>query len=111
MYEAGWGVKVTSWRTHCKRGLKDWATQYGVFIATDEYYHQVTFLEGGRFSNPLNLSNRVSAKSRLSPARAAEERERLKAELQMQLRELQEAAALKAARKAQSEKEFARGRR
>lgn len=116
MHEAGWAVEVISWRTHCKRGLREWATTNGVFVPLDDYYDQVTFLEGGRFSNALNLSSRVIARPRMSKEKIAEEKAKLAAELQIralqkQLQELQDAAANKAAKKAKYEKAFNRGRR
>lgn len=116
MHQAGWGVEVISWRTHCKRGLREWATTNGVFVPLDEYYDQVTFLEGGRFSNTLNLSNRVVARPQISREKMAEEKAKLEAQLQIQslqrqLQEFQEIAASKAAKKVKYDKAFKRGRR
>ncbi len=116
MHASGWGVEVLSWKTHCKRGLRDWATANGAFVALDDHYNSVTFLEGGRFSDPLNLTNRPISTARLSPAKAAEEKARLKSEMEMQalkdqIQAMQEASAAKAAKKAKHDKAFARGRR
>ncbi len=116
MHEAGWGVEVISWRTHCKRGLRDWATANGVFIALDEYYDQITFLEGGRFSNALNIRERPVARPRLSREKIAEEKAKLAAdhqilELQKKVQELQEVATKKSEKKAKYEKFYNRGRR
>lgn len=116
MYQSGWGVEVLSWRSHCRRALRDWTNQHGAFVALDDYYDQVTFLEGGRFSNALNIASRPIARARLSPAKVAEEKARVAAELKIQslerqLREMQEAVATKAARKAKHDKAFARGRK
>jgi hypothetical protein len=116
MHGAGWGVEVLSWKTHCKRGLRDWAIANGVFVALDDHYNSVTFLEGGRFSDALTLQNRPVSTARLSPAKAAEERARRESEREMealkeQLRALTEANATKAAKKAKHDKAFARGRR
>lgn len=114
MHEAGWGVEVISWRTHCKRGLREWATTHGVFISLDDYYDQVTFIESGRFSNALDLSARTLAQSRKSREKIAEERAKLAADLQIQslqrqLKEMQDAAAIKAAKKAKYKKAYSRG--
>lgn len=116
MYTAGWGVEVISWRTHCKRDLREWATKNGVFVALDEYYDQITFVEGGRFSKPLNLSTRPIARPRLSRERIAEEKAKLTSEhqileLQKKVKELEEAAASKAGKRAKYERSYSRGRR
>lgn len=116
MHSSGWGVEVLSWKTHCKRGLRDWATTNGIFVALDDHYESVTFLEGGRFSNPINLANRSVTTVRRSPARAAEEAAKLQANMEIeglkrQLREAQEASAAKSAKKAKYAKSFARGKR
>jgi NYN domain len=116
MHAAGWGVEVVSWRTHCKRGLREWATNNGAFVALDEYYDSVTFQEGGRFSNAIDLSTRPLSTPRLSPAKAALEKAQLQAAVQVEslkreLQELQEAAAVKASKKAKYEKSFSRGKR
>jgi hypothetical protein len=116
MHTAGWGVEVLSWKTHCKRGLREWAMTNGAFVALDDHYNAVTFIEGGRFSDALNLANRPASSARLSPAKAAEEKARLQSEMQMQalrdqLQALQDANATKAARKSKHDKAFARGRR
>ena len=116
MHASGWGVEVLSGKTHCKRGLREWAANNGAFVALDDHYSSVTFLEGGRFSDALSLVNRPVSTARLSPARAAEEKARLQAEMQLQalrdkLQALQDANAAKAAKKAKHDKVFARGRR
>ena len=116
MHGEGWGVEVLSWKTHCKRGLREWATANGAFVALDDHYNSVTFLEGGRFSAPLNLVNRPVSAARLSPAKAAEEKARLESEMQMQalrdhIKALEDASAAKAAKKAKHDRAFTRGRR
>ena len=116
MHASGWGIEVLSWKTHCKRGLREWATNNGAFVALDDHYNSVTFLEGGRFSDALSLVNRPVSTARLSPAKAAEEKARLESEMQMQalrdqIQALQDANAAKAAKKAKHDKAFTRGRR
>jgi NYN domain len=116
MHAAGWGVEVISWGSHCRRALREWATTNGIFVALDDHYEAVTFLEGVRVVKSLDLSKRSLSKPRLSPARAAEERARLQSEakiaaLERQVEELQDAQATKAARKKRHEKRFARGRK
>jgi hypothetical protein len=115
MHAAGWGVEVLSWRTHCKRGLRDWATNNGIFVALDDYYEEVTFREGGRFSNHINISARALSRPRLSPSRIAEDLAKAKSEVEIaslkrQLDALQTIANEKAARKAKYQRGFSRGK-
>lgn len=116
MHDAGWAVEVISWRTHCRRALRDWSTANGVFVALDDHYEAVTFLEGVRAAKKLDLSARAVAHPRLSPAQVAEQKARLEsqakiAELQRQLKELQDAEAKKEKAKAKYDKRYARGGR
>lgn len=116
MYAAGWGVEVLSWQTHCKKGLREWANKNGIFISLDAYYDSITFIEGGRFSNSLNLSSRPVATTRISPTQAAEKKVMTEAQrqielLQHQLREMQEATAAKSIKRSKYEKTYARGKR
>lgn len=53
MYRGGWNVEVISWSAACHRGLRAWAEEHGHFVALDDYYESVTFLEHLRFAKPL----------------------------------------------------------
>jgi hypothetical protein len=113
MHKAGWGIEVVSWKSHCKRALREWATTNGVFVSLDDYYESVTFLEGRRFAKPLDLSKRTLSKARMSPMRAAEHRALQESEarivdLERKLKELQEAQATKAAKKASYDRRYSR---
>lgn len=57
----GWAVEVLSWRHSCSAALRAWAEEHGVFVALDDYYDQVTFLEFGRLSKPLSMVRRAKA--------------------------------------------------
>ncbi len=106
MYSAGWGVEVISWNDSCKRTLREWASANGVFIALDDYYDSVTFLEGGRHVSALNLKHRRMARPRTSPIRKAEERAKRQYEAEIEKMKL-EVEALRnqqAAKKAKREK-------
>ena len=99
MHAAGWGVEVLSWQKHCRRALREWATLNGVFVPLDEYYDSVTFLEGGRRSKPLEMSERPKSRPRVSPAARAELTAKAEAEAQAQAQVLalqQELETLKA---------------
>jgi len=115
MHEAGWAVEVVSWRSNCRRALKEWATANGAFIALEDYYEAVTFLEGVRAVKRLDLSKRVLATPRLSPIKAAEEKAKRESDaqiaaLQRELKELKDAEAAKVKAKARYDKRYARGR-
>lgn len=45
MRRRGWRIEVLSWRHSCNRGMREWAEANGSFIALDDYYDHVTFLE------------------------------------------------------------------
>ena len=67
MHNKGWRIEVLSWRHSCSRRMREWAEQNGFFIALDDYYESVTFLEppapgrplaDPRDAAPLDLSGR-----------------------------------------------------
>ncbi len=67
MRSRGWRVEVLSWRHSCNRRMREWAEEEGVFIALDDFYDSITFLEppapgepvdSPRHSAPLDLSVR-----------------------------------------------------
>ena len=49
MHKRGWRVEVLSWLHSCNRGMREWATENGLFVALDDYYDAITFREP---SNP-----------------------------------------------------------
>ena len=67
LHRRGWRIEVLSWRHSCNRRMREWAEDNGKFIALDDYYHSVTFLErpepgeplaNRRYTSPLDLSQR-----------------------------------------------------
>lgn len=63
-----WRIEVLSWRHSCNRRMRDWAEENGDFIALDDFYNSVTFLEppapgqpvaNPRFAEPPDLSRRA----------------------------------------------------
>lgn len=44
----GWQIRVVSWTHACSAKLKTFAERTGSFIALEDHYENVTFLEGGR---------------------------------------------------------------
>lgn len=67
MHNKGWRIEVLSWKHSCNGRMRKWAEEKGVFVALDDYYDSITFLEppsaGGpiaspRWVRPLDLSSR-----------------------------------------------------
>ena len=68
MHRRGWRIEVLSWRHSCNRRMREWAEANGVFIALDDFYDSVTFLEppapgqpiaAPRYATPPDLSQRA----------------------------------------------------
>lgn len=67
MYRRSWDIEVLSWRHSCNRRMREWAEENGKFIALDDFYNSITFLEGAwpgqpvadpRHAEPLQLDLR-----------------------------------------------------
>ena len=70
MRNKGWRIEVLSWRHSCNRRMREWAEENGTFIALDDFYDSVTFLEppapgqpiaDPRYATPPDLSRRAAA--------------------------------------------------
>ncbi len=70
MHRQGWRIEILSWYHSCNRRMREWAQENGVFVALDDFYDSITFLEPSspghrlaesRDSVPLDLSRRVKA--------------------------------------------------
>lgn len=66
MHENGWGIEVLSWDLSCKPQLRDWAKKVGVYVKLEDYYDVITFLEGERGVQSVNLTHRKRANVGLS---------------------------------------------
>lgn len=65
--DRGWAVEVLSWKIACNRYLRAFAEERGAFVALEDFYDMITFVEGGRHSRPLSLlRRRVVAPTSLS---------------------------------------------
>lgn len=62
-----WRMEILSWRHSCNRRMREWAEGNGKFIALDDYYDSVTFLESPspgqpvadpRYAIPVDLTKR-----------------------------------------------------
>lgn len=67
MHSRGWEIEVLSWQHSCNTRMKKWAEENGRFVALDDYYESVTFLEppapgrpigSPRHPAPVNLDRR-----------------------------------------------------
>lgn len=67
MHNRGWRVEILSWAHSTNQRMRRWAEENGVFVALDDFYESVTFMEPsrpgfelamGRDRAPLDLSRR-----------------------------------------------------
>ncbi len=67
MHRRGWRVEIMSWAHSCNQRMRRWAEDNGVFIAMDDFYTSITFLEPSRpgfelapprAASPLDLARR-----------------------------------------------------
>ena len=70
MHKRGWRVEILSWAHSCNQRMRRWAEGNGVFVALDDFYEAVTYVEPsrpglelapGRESAILDLSLRATA--------------------------------------------------
>ncbi len=70
MHKREWKVEILSWRHACNRRMREWAENNGIFVALDDFYDAITFMEPSRpghelglarASTPLDLSLRQKA--------------------------------------------------
>ncbi|MDE2788955.1 MAG: NYN domain-containing protein [Paracoccaceae bacterium] len=53
MHQRGWRIEVLSWRHSCNRRMREWALENGKFVALDDFYESVTFLERSMPGDPI----------------------------------------------------------
>ena len=70
MHKRGWRVEILSWAHSCNQRMRRWAEGNGAFVALDDFYEAVTYMEpsrpgfelaSGRESVALDLSRRATA--------------------------------------------------
>ena len=68
MHKRGWRVEILSWAHSTNQRMRRWAEENGVFVALDDFYESVTYMEPsrpgfklamGRDRAPLDLSRRA----------------------------------------------------
>ena len=65
MHNQGWQVEVLSWKHACSRKMKEWVEEFGVFVALDKFFEEITFVKkvaDSRESADLDLSKRPVSK-------------------------------------------------
>lgn len=45
MHKRGWRVEILSWAHSCNQRMRRWAQENGVFVALDDFYDSITFME------------------------------------------------------------------
>ena len=53
-----WRVEILSWRHSCNQRMRQWAEQNGVFVALDDFYQSITFLEPSKPGHEFALARR-----------------------------------------------------
>jgi hypothetical protein len=48
MHRRGWRVEILSWAHSCNQRMRQWAEANGAFVALDDFYDSITFLEPSR---------------------------------------------------------------
>jgi len=72
LHKRDWKVEILSWTNACNQRMREWAEANGIFVALDDYYDAVTFVEPtvilggselypGREAKPLDLTKRARA--------------------------------------------------
>ena len=58
MHARGWRVEILSWKHSCNQRMRCWAEQNGVFVALDDFYDAITFLEPSKPGFQLAMERR-----------------------------------------------------
>lgn len=53
MHRRGWRIEILAWRHSCNRRMREWAEAKGRFIALDDFYECVTYLEEPQPGQPV----------------------------------------------------------
>jgi len=53
MHARGWRIEILSWKHSCNQRMRQWAEQHGIFVALDDFYEAITFLEPSRPGHEL----------------------------------------------------------
>ncbi len=61
MYKRDWRVEILSWTHAVNSKMRQWAETHGLFIALDDFYEPITFMEPSKPGFPLALGRRAAA--------------------------------------------------
>ena len=53
MHRRGWRVEILSWAHSTNQRMRRWAEANGIFVALDDFYHSITFMEPSRPGFPM----------------------------------------------------------
>ena len=56
MHRRGWRVEILSWAHSCNQRMRQWAEENGAFVALDDFYESITFMEPSRPGHRLAQS-------------------------------------------------------
>ena len=60
MHRRGWKIEILSWAHSCNQRMRRWAEENGAFIALDDFYDSVTFMEPSLPGHELALERRAA---------------------------------------------------
>lgn len=61
MHRRGWRVEILSWAHSCNQRMREWAEENGAFIALDDFYEAITFMEPSRPGHELAAARDAAA--------------------------------------------------
>jgi hypothetical protein len=65
LLEHGYSIELFSWRRTLNHVLRSWVERHGRFIELDDFYPDITFIDGGRQATESHILNRKIAKKGL----------------------------------------------
>jgi hypothetical protein len=65
LLEHGYLIELMSWHGSVNFNLRNWAERHGRYIELDDFYNEITFIDGGRQASSLHLVNRKIARKGL----------------------------------------------
>ena len=75
MHKRGWRVEILSWAHATNQRMRRWAEANGVFVALDDFYEAITFMEPSRPGHELALARDQAeldlSRRRISPPASA----------------------------------------
>lgn len=60
MHRRHWRIEILSWAHSCNQRMRSWAQEHGVFVALDDFYESITFMEPSRPGHELARERRSS---------------------------------------------------